>query len=108
MRHAIDRRRMAVVLLVLALALAAGTIPAALAGPRVGILLLPPQPVTGGVVAGPLAPFVPPGYAPPGLTPGPLASTAPPVTYFTPPLAVPVIVPGSGGRRRGAPSLILP
>jgi hypothetical protein len=84
------RTRMMGVLL--ALVLAAGTIPAASAGSRMGIVLLPPTPTTtpGGTFANPTLPGTPPGsFLPPtsGLPAGP------PTTFFTPPQAVPLIVP---------------
>jgi len=82
----------------LALALAAGTIATAQAAGRVGIALLPPMPVTtmpGGSVVSPTFPGTPSGlFEPP--TPG--LATAPPTTSFTPPQAVPLIAPGSPHR----------
>jgi hypothetical protein len=89
------RKRMTAVLL--ALALAAGTIPAAWAGSRVGIVLLPPMPVTttpGGSFVSPALPGMPPGFLPP--TPG--LPAGPPTTVFTPPQAVPLVLPGPSSR----------
>jgi hypothetical protein len=72
------------------LALAA---PAAWAGGRVGVVLLPPMPVPPGAVAGPMIPGAPPVVMPPS----PIGSPAmPPPTLFTLPQAVPVSVPGGG------------
>jgi hypothetical protein len=76
----------------LALVLAAGTVPAASAGSRTGIVLLPPMPATttpGGSFASPTLPGTPPGsfMAPtPGLPGGP-------TTSFSPPEAVPLVLP---------------
>lgn len=80
----------------LALATAAGAAPAAQAGSRVGIALLPPMPATSapfGAVPGPALPGAFPGIA----TPGPFAQTTPPSgTFFTAPMAVPLVVPDAG------------
>jgi hypothetical protein len=76
----------------LALVLAGLGTPAAMAGSRVGIALLPPQPV----LSPPVAAITPP--AQPGYTPAPLP---PQVTYFTPPQAVPFIVPAPAPRPSG-------
>jgi hypothetical protein len=79
--------------LVLALALAAGTIPAASAGGRMGIALLPPMPVTSppsGYIPQPAQP-VPSFPQPMGAPVVPMQPLPPQVTYFTPPQAVPVI-----------------
>jgi hypothetical protein len=79
--------------LVLALVLAAGTIPAAWAGGRMGIALLPPMPVTSpptGYIPQPAQPV--PNFSPPvGAPVVPMQPLPPQVTYFTPPQAVPVI-----------------
>jgi hypothetical protein len=77
----------------LALALAAGTAQAAWAGSRVGFVLLPPSPVTS-MPGQPIVTPTIPGAAPTVLPPSPLGSTSAPMTYFTPPVAVPMIVPG--------------
>jgi hypothetical protein len=82
--------------IVLALALAAGTIPAASAGSRMGIALLPPMPVTS-----PPTGYIPqpvPSYPPPVTAAVPMQPLPPQVTYFTPPQAVPSILPGSSDR----------
>lgn len=89
------RKRMTGILL--ALALAAGTMPAAWAGGRVGIVLLPPMPVTttpGGSFVSPALPGMPPTFLPP--TPG--LQGSPPTTVFTPPQAVPLVLPGPSAR----------
>jgi hypothetical protein len=90
--HRATGRRMAMGVL-LALVLAAGTVPAARAGSRVGFVLLPPMPVTS-VPGGPIAAPTLPGSVPTVLPPSPLGSPAPAGTYFTPPVAVPMMVPG--------------
>jgi hypothetical protein len=83
--------------IVLALALVAGTIPAAWAGSRMGIALLPPMTVTSpptGYIPQPI-----PSYPPPaGVPVVPMQPLPPQVTYFTPPQAVPLILPGSSDR----------
>jgi hypothetical protein len=71
--------------------------PTALAGgARTAIVLLPPQPV---IV--PPTGYIPqsiPSYLPQGGTPVvPLQPLPPQITYFTPPLAVPVIIRGGHG-----------
>jgi hypothetical protein len=73
--------------------------PAALAGgARTAIVLLPPQPVTApptGYIPQPI-----PSYPPPvGVPVVPMRPLPPQVTYFTPPQAVPVIIPGGHGHR---------
>ncbi|HUC69485.1 MAG TPA: hypothetical protein VMA53_28965 [Stellaceae bacterium] len=78
------------------LALAA---PAALAGgARTVIVLTPPQPVTA-----PPTGYIPqpvPSYPAAAGAPLPIQPLPPQVTYFTPPQAVPVIVPNVGGHGR--------
>jgi hypothetical protein len=78
----------------LALAMAALAAPSALAGNRVVIVLTPPTPVLSPPVA--IVPPTLPGYPPPVVV-----SPPPQVTYFTPPQAIPFVVPGPGpsGRR---------
>lgn len=78
----------------LALALAGIATPPALAGGRVAIVLTPPMPVLAPPVA--VVPPTLPGYPPPVIV-----SPPPQVTYFTPPQAVPLVLPQGGlsGRR---------
>jgi hypothetical protein len=89
MRHHTGRRRVARRLAAMALVLAGLGAPAAVAGGRAVIVLTPPQPV----LPSP-APVIPP-LALPG-SPAPFEPLPPQVT-FTPPRAVPFIVPA--GRR---------
>jgi hypothetical protein len=66
-------------------------------GARTAIVLLPPQPVTSpptGYIPQPIPNYPPQGGAPVG----PMQPLPPQVTYFTPPQAVPVIIPGGHGR----------
>jgi hypothetical protein len=85
--------------LAFAAALLALATPAALAGgARTVIVLTPPQPVTApptGYIPQPL-----PSYPPAAAAPVPIQPLPPQVTYFTPPQAVPVIVPNAGGHGR--------
>jgi hypothetical protein len=71
--------------------------PAALAsGARTAIVLLPPQPVIvppTGYIPQPISSYPPAGGAPAV----PMQPLPPQSTYFTPPQAVPVIIPGGHG-----------
>jgi len=84
-------RRMSIRVLI-ALALAGPGVTPALAQSRVGIAILPPQPVftpPSATVPPPVVPAYPPQVA----APLPPPVIPPQVTYFTPPQAVPVIIP---------------
>lgn len=94
--HRISRAGMLGALAVAAAALGLAA-PAAVAGGHVAIALTPPQAV--------MAP--PNAYIPPPMVAGqpgevPLPQPLPPqVTYWTPPEAVPIIIPGHGGGGHG-------
>ena len=70
---------------------------AAAAGTRVGLALAPPVPVYNPSPAYIPAPV--PAYPPPVAAPLPVAPLPPQVTYFTPPIVVPLIIPDRHGHR---------
>ena len=93
-----SRARLSAMLGVAAVLGVAGA-PAASADGRVGIAILPPQPVMSPPQAYIPPPFVP-GYPPPVTGAQPVAPAPPQTTYFTPPQVVPFIVRGESGQRR--------
>ena len=87
---------------VAALALAMLAPAVAPAGSRTIIVLTPPTPVVTTPGAS-IPPPIPPAYPPPvpGVAPAPLPAPPPVVTYFTPPQAIPLVIPESGHPRPG-------
>jgi hypothetical protein len=85
-----------VLVLAFAAALSAVVASPATAGGHVAIVLTPPQPVTSPPSAYVPPPFLP-GYPRPVTAPAPTAPLPPQIIYFTPPQAVPVVIPERGG-----------